>query len=406
MANNILNPVSSRPAVGDEDQGITDDPSISKIYQGETLVYENAHSPIADNAIAYPWWNADTTYIAADAFTTDETYWSGHQSFGGIWANAYTQGWGYHSPLLDNDYAGYIGRYYLYRFAALNPPGTSTAQSGKYLDDEHVDLARTVDGYSSNALSGNGTGATAQKRILLMHGAGNLLSHTRNRDANRSYPLPPITSCATTTFGNFTNSTGGQSAWTTNDNERWVYTQMYTSLTAPDSATKCTFGAYVRQPSDDPLRTDNGGCVQLKEIFQGTQFLDGRVDNIIIRGDSSSRLTNLRTGSPNYTIDFKNNAHYQWSGPNHTSNYDGVDTNIHHWNQNVTISSHQFVDAADIDQFKKVTRTVDLRSATGRKYNFSVGFLENHANLHLSTGQSYGPTGAVWFYNCFAIFHT
>jgi hypothetical protein len=290
----------------------------------------------------------------------------------------------------------------------LNPDGTSTLENGKYLDDEHVDLARTVTGYSSNALSGTGTGATAQKRILLMHGAGNILHSAFNRDANRTYSLPPITSCATTNHPNFDLNTGGSSAWSTNAAERWCYSQMYTSLTAPDSATKCTFGAYVRQPSDDPLDTDNGGCIQLKEIFAGTQFLDGRVDNIIIREDSNSRLTNLRTGTgQNFTVNFVNNAHYQWSGPNHTSNYvSGSDVSIHHWNQNVTISDHQFVDAADIDQFKKVERTVDLRSATGRKYNFSVGFLENHANLHLSTGQSGGNSGAVWFYNCFAIFHT
>ena len=394
----VINPVSAQISVG----GTND--NIEKIYQGDELIYENGHNAIPGNAIAHPWWEADTQYAAADAFYQGETYWNGHQSLGSTWTNVFTDGWGHHSPLLDSDYAGYIGRYYLYRYNTLNPPGTSTILSGKYLDDEHVDLARTVDDYNNNALDGNGTGATAQKRILLMHGAGNILHSAFNRDANRSYPLPPITSCATTNHPNFTNSTGGSSAWSTNAAERWCYSQMYTSITAPDSATQATFGCYVRQPSNDPLRTDNGGCIQLKEIYQGQQFLDGKVDNIIIRGDSSSKLTNLRTGSPNYSIDFKNNAHYQWSGAGHTSDYNGASETVNHWNQNVTISSHQFVDAADIDQFKKVERTVTLRNATNRKYNFSVGFLENHANLHLSTGQSYGPTGAVWFYNCFVVF--
>ena len=237
-----------------------------------------------------------------------------------------------------------------------------------------------------------------------MHGAGNILDASKNQDANRSYPLPPITSCASTFYPNFSNSTGGSSNWDSNKAQRWVYSQMYTSITAPDDATQATFGCYVRQPSNDPLRTDNGGCIQLKEIYQGASFLDGRVDNIIIRDGISSKLTNLRTGSPNYTIDFKNNAHYQWSGAGHTSDYNGSSESVNHWNDNVTISSHQFVDAADIDQFKKVERTVDLRSATGRKYNFSVGFLENHANLNLTPGVSDGPSGAVWFYNCFVVF--
>ena len=403
MANNVLNPVSSRPAVGDENQGINDDPSISKIYQGETLVYENAHNAITGNVIAYPWWNADTQYAAADAFNQGETYWNGHQSLGSTWTNVFTDGWGHHSPLFAQDYSAYIGRYYLYRFAALNPDGTSTSENGKYLDDEHVDLARTSSGYASRALSGTGTGATAQKRILLMHGGGSIFHTAHNKDANRSYPLAPITSCATTNHPNFSNSTGGSSNWDTYKSERWCYSQMYTSITAPDSATQATFGCYVRQPSNDPLHTDNGGCIQLKEIYQGQQFLDGKVDNIIIRGDSSSKLTNLRTGTPNYSIDFKKQQHYQWSGPNHTSYYNGSSDSINHWNDNVSISSHQFVDAADIDQFKKVERTVTLRNTTNRKYNFSVGFLENHNNL-LPNGSSAPNSGAVWFYNCFVVF--
>lgn len=391
----VLNSVSSQANVGG-----TDD-NIKKIYQGTDLVYDNAHLAIENNAIAHPWWEADTQYAAADVFTNDETYFNGHQSLGSTWTNVFTDGWGHHSPLYDADYASYIGRYYLYRYNTLNPPGISDTD---YEDDEHVDLARTVSSYSSNALAGTGTGATAQKRILLMHGAGNILDATKNQDANRSYPLPPITSCSSTFYPNFSNSTGGSSNWDSNKAQRWVYSQMYTSITAPDSATQATFGCYVRQPSNDPLRTDNGGCIQLKEIYQGQQFLEGQVDNIIIRDSISSKLTNLRTGTPNFTVDFKNQAHYQWSGPNHTSNYASSPESITHWNDRVTISSHQFVDAADIDQFKKVERTVSLRSGTSRKYNFSVGFLENHANLNLTANQSDGPSGAVWFYNCFVVF--
>ena len=237
-----------------------------------------------------------------------------------------------------------------------------------------------------------------------MHGGGSLFHSAYNKNATRTYPLPPITSCATTNHPQFDSNSTGSGNWNTSKSERWSYSQMYTSITAPDSATQATFGCYVRQPSNDPLHTNNGGCIQLKEIYPGIQFLDGRVDNIIIREDSNSKLTNLRTGTgQNYTTgDYYNQAHFQWSGPNLTANYNGSAESITHWNQRVTISSHQFVDAADIDQFKKVERTVTLRSGTNRKYNFSVGFLENHANL-LESGTR-PPSGAVWFYNCFVVF--
>ena len=407
MAQNIFNSVSSRPAIGDEDQGINDDPSIKKIYHGSTVVYENAHLPIANNSIAHPWWEADTQYAAADAKGQLERYWNGHQELSGF-SSIYTDGWGHYSPLYANsDYSSYIGRYYLYRFNALNPDGTSSSESGKYLDDEHVDLARTTSGYSSNALSGTGTGATAQKRILLMHGAGNILQKTlamSNYNASRKYPLPPITSCATSNHNTFGLSNSGSSGWASQAAERWYYAQMFTSVTAPDDATQATFGCYVRQPSNDPLRTNNGGCIQLKQIFTGSQYLEGRIDNIIIRGDSSSKLTDLRTGDVTTTVNFYNQAHFQWSGPNHTANFTSNSDSIHLWNDKSYISAHQFVDAADIDNFKKVERTVTLESGTSRRYNFSVGFLENHANLKIQSNSSDGPSGAIWFYNCFVVF--
>ena len=104
------------------------------------------------------------------------------------------------------------------------------------------------------------------------------------------------------------------------------------------------------------------------------------------------------------TVNFYNQAHFQWSGPNHTANFTSSSDSIHMWNDKSYISTHQFVDAADIDNFKKVERTVTLASGTSRRYNFSVGFLENHANLKIQSNSSDGPSGAVWFYNCFVVF--
>ena len=393
MAQNIFNSVSSRPAIGDEDQGINDDPSIKKIYHGSTVVYENAHAAIENNSITHPWWEADTRYVASDAKGQSEWFWNGHQSMSDF-SSLYTEDWGHWSPLFaQSTYESYVGRYYLYRFNVLDP-GDHTSSS--HDDVEHVDLARTTTGWTYPRLTGSGIGATAQKRILLMHGAGNILMSGLNKDVDRSYPAIPITSCTTASHSTIDS---GDTNFSTEAAERWYFAQMFTSVTAPDDATQATFGCYVRQPSDDPLRTNNGGCVQLKQIkdgtFSGQQA--GQVDNIIIRGDSSSKLTNLTTG----TIT-NQQAHYQWSGPQHESLIGS--RGINQWNDQVVISAHQFVDAADCDNFKKVERTVSLASGTGRKYNFAVGFLENHANLHLSPFSSYGPTGAVWFYNCFVVF--
>ena len=138
MANNILNSVSSKIALGDENQGINDDPAILKVYSGTDLVYENAHLPIDNNSIEHPWWEADTQYTASDAFGQLERYYNGHHDFANT-PNAYTEGWGHFSPLYANsNYTSYIGRYYLYRFNTINPTGTKTG----YTTDEHVDLGR------------------------------------------------------------------------------------------------------------------------------------------------------------------------------------------------------------------------------------------------------------------------
>lgn len=389
MAQNIFNSVSSKPAVGDENQGLTDDPSAKKIYQGTDVVYENAHAPIANNAIVHPWWEGDTQYPGAIYKNQAEQYWNGHQSQSAF-ANIYTDDWGHYSPLFTNniDYQSYTGRYYLYRFNTKIPDA-----GGGHSNIEHVDLARCSSGYTSYRLTGSGIGATAQKRILKLHGAGHRLNAV-NHDIDRTYTTPPITTCTT---ANHSTIDSGDTSFFAEASERWYMNQYFTSVTAPDSATQATFGCYVRQPSDDPLKENNGGCIQLKQIKDGliSGQQAGQVDNIIIRKNSSSKLTNLRTG----TITDQQ-AHYQWSGPQHESLMSS--RGINNWNDQVVISAHQFVDAADIDNFKKVERTVSLASGTGRKYNFAVGFLENHQ--YLNAFYNTGATGAVWFYNCFVVF--
>jgi len=401
MATNILDSVSSKVALGDEDQGLTDDPAVKKIYQGSTVVYENAHAAIANNSITHPWWEADTQYPGSQAKVVPEQYWNGHQSQSDF-ASIYTDGWGHYSPLFTNtiDYQSYMGRMYLYRFNTKVP-----GASGGHSNREHVDLARCSTGYAGRASTGSGIGATAQKRILKMHGAGAALSTTANYDVDRTYPSPPITSCTTDDHPDIdSNLSWAANSGDTRPQKAWYYNQYFTSLTAPDSATQATFGCYVRVPSDDMLRDRNGGCVQLKQIYNG-QFSGqqaGKVDNIIIRKDSSSPLTDLKTGSISNLVNNKAQAHYQWSGPQHTAFFSP--RGINNWNDQVEISAHQFVDAADISEFTKVSRTVSLNSGTSRTYNFSVGFLESHSYLVAMIMGQNPLSGSVQFYNCFVVF--
>ena len=408
----ILNSVSTKIRRGDqEDAG--GDSTIKKIYRGDKLVYENAHLPITGNAVEHPWFEGDKKYNNPHGRSAAQEEWNGWHSETGNPLN-YTDGWGKYSPLFTNvfDYKSYDGKYFLYRYRT---PGAGSYFLSGHSDDEHVDLASAASTWNlfpvgGEELSGAGVGAQVQQRILLLHGAGDNFDPV-NKDPDRSYATPPITSCTTEDYGDV--GTEDFDSPSSLRDKRWALHQYMCQVTVPDDAKSMTFGAYVRIPKNDMLDDKNMGCITaILPAYNASDECFNRVNTIIFRKAADASSTILREGSVSGVVSGKSTfsqGHYQWSGPTLDTGSDGFGTRgINRWNDFADISDHKYEDAEDYHEFKKVSRTIygeDLRSGnTSRLAILSLGFLENHSNLPDSrTGT---PSGAVHFYNVFATFDT
>ena len=229
-----------------------------------------------------------------------------------------------------------------------------------------------------------------QKKVLKLFGAGTDFSVTsganNNNNNSRTYDgnavvsrIPLVGMSETTTIGSFPDATC------------WCRNEWSQGLVAPDSATKATFGAYIRVPEDDDFRAKNCGGVYLYQWANGTYPTQYYINVITVKRSEDS--FSFLTGSPAGGL----LSQQQWSGLAPDFKTQGEKRR---WNDATVIESVDYKNSSDHRQFMKVEKEVTLQSGTSRKLGISCFFGENQANID----ESGTATGAIHFYNPFVIF--
>jgi hypothetical protein len=234
-----------------------------------------------------------------------------------------------------------------------------------------------------------------QKKVLKMFGTGtNFPSNTvytnddNTRDYNsdpslRRWPLVGMSTAAPGTYP---------------DSNCWVRYDLTTTGDIPAQATKCTFGAYIRIPSDDQLRPLNVCGVYIRQTNQINIYdpPTAWVNGIVVKNDSQN--ISFLTGSP---IDATNGSlanRQQWSGCKYFDTTGG--TFGFGYNDTANIESFDYHNASDFAQFRKVEKTVDIQNVGSNQMSLSLFFGENQSYLNASGI----PSGAALFYEPFMIF--
>ena len=235
-----------------------------------------------------------------------------------------------------------------------------------------------------------GGALSAQDKVLKLYGSGsdfgltsgNNSNHNQSRgytgnDATNRIPLVGMSESAT--IGTFP------------DNTCWCRNEWTQSVDIPDSATKVTFGAYIRVPADDDFRAKNCGGIYIAQWTNLSYPTFYNINAITAKRDADSFT--FFTGFATTGIA----SQRQWSGlrPDFISSSDK-----RRWNDNANVQSRDYVSASDHRQFRKVIKEVTLASGTSRKMTFNLFFGENQANIDETDTDS----GSIHFYQPFVIF--
>ena len=229
-----------------------------------------------------------------------------------------------------------------------------------------------------------GVGLDDQPKIVKLFGTGtNFPSNTgdkQNTNNARTYEAP--------TLVGFSDSAPASSF---PDSGAWCRHEWSQGVAVPDSATKVTFGAYIRTPNDDLFRDLNCGGVYIWQDTAASAPINVYVNAIIVKKPTDT--ISLVTGTQSTGL----NSQQQWSGLDDTIDVDHYDLR---WNDTSIIQSIDYKSTSDHQQFKKVEKEVTLQSGTSRRLGLAMFFGENQGNLD----ESGDATGSIQFYNPFLLF--
>jgi hypothetical protein len=317
-------------------------------------------SKVGTNALNNSLFDEDNGYPIGSCFTGSTKQVSA--------TNFYPDDWSPYSPLWvsTDGYPSFLGNFFL----TNTPNFDNTSHFGQFTDSP-----------SDHFINVNYSGG----RVLKMYGAGASFL-TQNRDADRTYPDPPITSCT---------SSGKTVTSSTNffDADLWTRHEWSQGVSIPNGATSATFGAFIRCPSNDLFRELNFGGIYIWEDTASSPPTDVSIDAIAVKNNSHS--LNLASGSI-----ASGQGHYQWSGLSDTKS---GDTYPQRWNDTCNIRSITYKDSEDFPNFTEVSKTVSIRATgSGRRMGFSMFFAENHT--YMTTVPNDILSGAIDFYSPFLIF--
>ena len=229
-----------------------------------------------------------------------------------------------------------------------------------------------------------------QPKVIKMYGMGNNFSDNTGDFANDDN-----TRGSTNTNIPLTAFSETAPAGTYPDSGSWTKIEWMQGVDIPDSATKATFGAYIRVESDDDFRANNCGGVYTWQDVSSTADPEVYVNSIICKRDADT--INLVTGTQSTGL----NSLQQWSGMTEVKetipDYDYPSTR----KNNIThVQSIDYVNSSDYRQFRRIEKEITLQAGTSRKLGFGMFFAENQANLDGAAVN----TGSIDFYNPFVVF--
>lgn len=223
-----------------------------------------------------------------------------------------------------------------------------------------------------------------QPKIVKLFGTGtNFPSNTGdkvNTNNARTYEAPTLVGFS-----------DGAPASSFPDSGAWCRHEWSQGVAVPDSATKVTFGAYIRTPADDLFRDLNCGGVYIWQDTAASPPINVYVNAIVVKKPTDT--ISLVTGTQSTGL----NSQQQWSGLVDEKDGDHYDLR---WNDTTIIESIDYKSTSDHKQFRKVEKEVTLQSGTSRRLGLAMFFGENQGNLD----ESANPTGSIQFYNPFLIF--
>ena len=277
-----------------------------------------------------------------------------YQAFNGV---LYFNKWGHFGQLFTNpgDYASNAATRYLADFPAFKDLG------GEDLDDQPKALK----------LFGTGDNFTPPN-------SGDKV----NNNNSRTYPAQ--------TMVGFSDSAP---AGTYPDNGAWCKHEWSQGVAIPDSATKVTFGAYIRTPADDLFNDLNCGGVYIWQDTASSPPSNVYVNAIVVKKPADT--INLVTGAQSAGL----NSQQQWSGLDDAIS-GSPSVYALRWNDTTNIQSIDYKSTSDHQQFRKVEKEVTLQSGTSRRLGLAMFFGENQGNLNDDTVN----TGSIQFYQPFVIF--
>jgi hypothetical protein len=221
-----------------------------------------------------------------------------------------------------------------------------------------------------------------QPKVISLYGSGsNFPDNTGdkvNTSNNRTYPGVPLCGFSETA-----------PAGTFPDSGAWCRHEWSQGVAVPDSATKVTFGAYIRTPADDLFRDLNCGGVYIWQDINSAPPTNVYINAIVVKKPTDT--ISLVTGTQSVGL----NSQQQWSGLEDSGG-------ALRWNDTVNIQSIDYKSTNDHQQFRKVEKEVTLQSGTGRRIGLSMFFGENQGNL--DNAEPPINTGSIQFYNPFLIF--
>ena len=278
--------------------------------------------------------------------------------------------------------------------AEANPPTGEAFNGDLYFDNWrhfgqlfiHNEDFKTYAGtfYLANfpAFKDLGSPVDDQPKVIKLYGSGsNFPDNTGdyvNTSNGRTYPGAPL--CG------FSDSAP---AGTFPDSGAWCRHEWSQGVAVPDSATKVTFGAYIRTPADDLFRSLNCGGVYIWQDTASAPPTNVYINAIVVKRPTDN--IELVTGTQSTGLD----SQQQWSGLNDSNQ-------MLRWNDTTNIQSIDYKSTSDHQQFRKVEKEVTLQSGTGRRIGLSMFFGENQGNL--DNAEPPIPTGSIEFYQPFLIF--
>jgi|TARA_R100000479_G_scaffold175218_2_gene125688 hypothetical protein len=214
-----------------------------------------------------------------------------------------------------------------------------------------------------------------QRKCVKLYGAGTNFpgnSTNTNNDNTRSFPLSGM--CFNTTPATYP------------DSSTWVRQGWSQGVAIPDSATTVTFGAYVRIPEDDQLRDLNVVGCYINQIDGGVNYVNAmyiKEDGQMFSFKEGSGLNKNHWSGLSSSIDANSNTEYSIRE-----------------NTNCTVEDITPYLQSGFKQFKRIQKTVTLKTGTGRRLTYEMFFGENQTYLNASGT----PSGAGFFYNPFVTF--